>query len=302
MARFRDRVRYQLLRSPLAPAMKARQTLRHRSEISRRDLLAEQLVIDAQAAELAEQLNREGFARLDTLMDPAALGALSDPALAKLAVQSGAQTAAPAGTSSKAFWDRLLDDELIGGRMPADSPYARFAMQPRVLAFLARAMGTLPQLDYVLLTLSLPSDAPLSQSQLWHKDYDDTRTIKVFVYLTDVADQQDGPFTFVPGPVSEKLGYTLHSHLPDERVFRAIPRSAVRSMIAPALSAFAVETSRCLHMGSRVAAGHRRLLYTATYTTYPKLDGSTPRGFVLSGAESPVERAVLAPGSDTCPS
>ena len=276
--------------------MKAAQTFKHRDELARRARIAGDLKVDEQVVSLAEELNEQGFARLDAIVDRGYLQGMADAALAKLALGDRTFAKAPTGTSAKAFWSRLLDDELVEGRLPAESPHARFALQPRVLAFLTQAMGGLPQLDYVLLTLSLPSNTPLAQSQLWHRDHDDTRTIKVFAYLTDVTSDDDGPFTFVPGPMSDKIGFTLHSHLPDDEAFRRIPRSAAQSMIAPALSVFAVETSRCLHMGSRVAPDHRRLLYTATYTTFPKLDGTPPQGFVLNGSENSVERAVLAPG------
>ena len=295
MARFRDRIHYQMLRSPVAPALKAGRTLVRASEVARRRRLADALPMDAQVEAAARRLNQTGVAQLDALVDPAALQVLSAAALAKLARGDRIQAAAPAGTSDKAFWRRLLDDELVDGRMPATSTYARFALQPRLLSALARALGTVPQLDYVLLTLSVPGEGPLSQSQLWHRDHDDTRTIKVFTYLTDVAAEGDGPFTFIEGPQSDRIGYTLRSHLADEYVFSRLPPDSRSAMLAPALTTFAVETSRCLHMGSRVAPGHRRLLYTATYTTYPKLSGQSPNAFSLAGDEDAVARAVLAP-------
>lgn len=297
MVKLKDRVRYHMLRSPLAPVLKAAQSLKYRDERAQRQRIASALSADEQTAALAEELNQKGFCRLDAILDRKLLDQMAQAALGKFALGERTLAQAPPGTSTKAFWNRLLDDELVDGRMPADSPHARFAVQPNLLSFLTRAMGSLPQLDYVLLTLSLPVDAPLAQSQLWHRDHDDTRTMKVFVYLTDVADEDDGPFTFIPGPVSDGVGFTLRSHLSDDQTFQHFPRSSAQSMMAPALSAFAVETSRCLHMGSRVAPGHRRLLYTATYTTFPKLDGTAPRGFVLTGSESEIERAVLAPSA-----
>jgi hypothetical protein len=297
MARFRDRMNYRVLRSPLAPAIKAGRRIIHASQIGQRARLAATLPCDEECIAAGDELDREGMVRLDHLVDRALLQEMAAAASERLSRGDRTLAQAPAGTVTKTFWSRLLDDDLVDGRMPAASPYARFAVQPRILGMLSRIMGGLPQIDYVLLTLSLPSDAPLAVSQLWHKDYDDTRTIKVFVYLTDVAGEDDGPFTFVPGPMSDKVGFTLRSHMPDEQAFRDIPADAACSMVAPALSVFAVETSRCLHMGSRVAAGHRRLLYTATYTTYPRIMGTAPDSFLLTGQESELERAVLAPGA-----
>ena len=297
MVKLTARVRYQILRSPLARAIKLAQTWNHRGELRRRARIAHGVVVDDHVASLAGEINGQGHVDLTPIIDPQLLEDVIRAGRAKMDRADRIITEAPAGTSAKAFWDRLLDDELVDGRLPASSPFARFALQPRLLALLTRAMGGLPQLDYVLLTLSHPTDAPLAQSQLWHRDHDDTRTIKVFAYLTDVSGAEDGPFTFIPGPASDRVGFTLRSHLPDERMFSRIPRIAASSIIAPAGSVFAVETSRCLHMGSRVTPGHRRLLYTATYTSFPKLIGKPPRGFALVGTDaSEIERAVLAPG------
>ena len=67
----------------------------------------------------------------------------------------------------------------------------------------------------------------------------------------------------------------------------------MREMYGSRMSAFIVETSRCLHMGSRLAPGHTRLLYTATFTTAPRLYPAPPAGFSLSGVESELALQVL---------
>src|SRR6185369_1074284 len=101
------------------------------------------------------------------------------------------------------------DEDMQNGKLPTSSPYVQFALQPAVQEILTGTFGQVPVLNYVLLTLSKPSDAPLSYSQLWHRDHDDVRVIKLFVYLSDVTSEDDGPFTFLPGPISDRFGYTL---------------------------------------------------------------------------------------------
>lgn len=154
--------------------------------------------------------------------------------------------------------------------------------------------GEVPLLDYVLLTLSHSNYQDLSYSQLWHRDHDDVRTIKLFVYLTDVQSESDGPFTFLPGPVSDRFGFSLRSHRRDDEILPKVRAGEVRTVIAPRLTTFMVETSRCLHMGSRTAPGHSRLLYTATYITVPRLFPEPPPRFRLSGLETELERCVLS--------
>jgi hypothetical protein len=111
--------------------------------------------------------------------------------------------------------------------------------------------------------------------------------------LKRLLEPDDGPFTFLPGPDSDKVGFRLKSHLSDDQIGRWIPKSAVTTMYAPRLPAFMVNTSRCLHMGGRVAPGHERLLYTATYFSVPRLYPEPTSRFIFRGDETPLMRAIL---------
>lgn len=75
---------------------------------------------------------------------------------------------------------------------------------------------------------------------------------------------------------------------------RTIPLDSAQAIRAPRLSAFMVDTARCLHMGSRVAPGHERLLYTATYISIPRLYPEPPPCFQLTGGESQLLTSVLS--------
>lgn len=269
-ARVSARLRYRVLRSPAAALVKQVRKASMGPVLARRARLGAQLPRDAAIVHHASLLRRDGYVRLGPLVDTEALRALAYAAEAKR-LSGGIGTPMPDGTSTKPFWSRLLDEDLVGGKMPSDTAFTLFALQPRILGMLAEAFGTLPLLDYVLLTHSRPAGGELAQSQLWHRDHDDVRTIKLFVYLTEVDSAADGPFSFLPGPVSDRVGSLGQSHAPDIRLFARAERSEMERIIAPRLSAFAVETSRCLHMGSRVAPGHERLLFTATYTTAPRV-------------------------------
>ena len=276
MSKLSARLKYRILRSPTAAGLvKSARSASMGAVLTRRAELAARLPRDAMVLDHAAKLDRDGFVSLDDLVDPNALHALAFAAEARR--NGEAEVPLPEGTSHKAFWTRLLDAELVDGKMPSDSVFTRFALQPRILGMLAQSFGALPLLDYILLTLSRPSPGELSQSQLWHRDHDDVRTIKLFVYLTDVRSTEEGPFSFMPGPVSDRIGSAMRSHAPDDWLFARAERSEMEQIVAPRLSAFAVETSRCLHMGSRVADGHERLLFTATYTTAPRVFGAGHR-------------------------
>ena len=123
-----------------------------------------------------------------------------------------------------------------------------------------------------MLSYSRHTGEDLASSQLWHRDHDDVRVIKFYTYLTDVEEDGDGPFTFLPRQSTDRFGFPLlSSHFPDERVFDKVSRTEVKVMKAPRLASFMVDTSKCLHMGSRIAPGHGRLMYTATFVAFPRI-------------------------------
>ena len=286
------RALWHLNRTPAAHVIKGIRRAAAWRSVENRRRLAATLVSNPVEIGMAEQLNREGYAIVTGVIDPLALQRL-DVATADLHERARSR-AVKQDSNHKDFWTRLLDEEMQNGKLSTDNPFAAFALQPAVLSILSRAYGELPHLDYVLLTLSRDNGKELSFSQLWHRDHDDTRVIKLFVYLTEVASSQDGPLTFIPGPASDRFGFSLHSQTPDAVVGSRVSVDEVQSLIRPKLSVFMVETSRCLHMGSRLSPGHERLLYTATFISVPRLFPEPAPRFSLTGRESEVVRCVLS--------
>jgi hypothetical protein len=285
------RLWWHLNRTPAAHAFKAVQRVRHVREVAQRRRLRESFPAEGACQRKAAELESVGYTDLTDVLAPELTRSLAEASTRK--VERAAALAGAQVHSHKSFWVRLLDEDAPGGQFASDNVFVRFAMQPAILGVVTARLGELPRLVDVLLTFSQPSAAELSYSQLWHRDYDDVHTLKVFVYLTDVTDPDDGPFTFIPGPASDGVGFTLHSHLPDGKLFSKVGRDAVREMRGPRLTAFACETSRCLHMGSRLAPGHARLMYTATFISAPSVyPGVMPR-FRLVGSATPAERLVL---------
>lgn len=288
-----SRVRWHVNRSPAAHLIKWLMRAAHGREIETRRELAKTLVGDPRVKACSAALTREGYVVVNDILDPKAMQALSAAGDRKLARADDA--AQHQAKTNKTFWTRLLDEDFQGGQLPTDNPFVQFALQPSIIGVIAGTLGEVPQLDSVLLTLSRTDSAKLSYSQLWHRDHDDVRTIKLFTYLTDVADEADGPFTFIPGPLSDRFGYSLKSHRDDHEIMAKLAGAQPKAMVAKRLTTFLVETSRCLHMGSRTAPGHSRLLYTATYITVPRLYPEPPPRFKLVGHESAVVRAILSP-------
>lgn len=290
-AKFASRVLWHANRSPAAGAVKWGVRTLHHGEVAERRKLAGELPPAPGLDRLAASLNAEGFAVLTDVVDPGLVATIVESGNEKY--RRAEQLRNLQATTHKSFWVRLLDEDVVDGRLPSDNAFVRFATQPAVVQFLARALGEVPQLSDVLLTLSEESNKQLVYSQLWHRDFDDTRTLKLFAYLTDVPSTDFGPFTFLPGEHSDRFGRSLRSHMNDDEVFRKLPREAVREMKGPRATVFVVETSRCLHMGSRMAPGHHRLLYTATFVTAPRPYFEPPPRFSRSGNLDPLTEVVL---------
>jgi hypothetical protein len=280
-------------RTPLLPLIKRAMRAGVRADVDRRRQLAVTLVASARESQLSEELERNGYCVVSDAVDGELLRRVSDAAAAKY--RRGKTEVLEQEATHKDFWTRLLDEDKVDGTLPSDNPFVAFALQPAVVSILAKTYGEIPYLDYVLLLLSESTGKELSQSQLWHRDYDDIRTIKLYIYLTDVLEIEDGPFTFLPGPVSDRFGFALRSRRPDAAIEAKLRPGEMKVMRAPRLSVFMVETSRCLHMGSRVAPGHDRLMYMATYISVPRVYPEPPPRFRLIGAESEVIRHVLLP-------
>jgi hypothetical protein len=287
---------WQLNRSPLRTVIKKIVSVVNLGAVRERELLARTLPQDSDLDKVVKQLKVDGYCVLNEHIDKKLLATMAERAIAKLAhVDAAAQLQVQ---TSKSFWLRLLDEEMEDGKIRVSSPYARFAVQPVVMQIVSRVLGQIPRLDYVLLTLSQYSAKSFEKSQLWHRDHDDLQVIKLFVYLTEVKDLNDGPFTFIPASASRALGYSVRSHRSDDEIFgtgRVTPAD-VKSLTAPALSVFMVDTARCLHMGSRLSEGHQRLLYTATFTTAPSMfPGYKKKRFIEDiKFENEIEKKLLA--------
>jgi hypothetical protein len=113
-------------------------------------------------------------------------------------------------------------------------------------------MGAVPVLSSARLWWTPPNDS-VQQSQLYHSDGEDDRQLKFFFNLFDVTEDA-GPLTFLPADVSaqvrRRLGY-VSGKLDDETIAAAAGSLDPVRATGPAGSGVALDTSRCLHYGSR---------------------------------------------------
>lgn len=170
----------------------------------------------------------------------------------------------------------------------------RFALQDTVLRIAAAYLGEVPYLSSVQIFQSLSTGSTQwGESQLWHQDYEDTKTVKLWVYLTDVTDDPQGPFTFLPLSESRKIKNKFFpGRVSDESVEKQTGGAVFQHVKGPRLTAFYVDSSVCYHMGSRIHPGHSRIVYEATFVTHASLY-PIESGIRFGENVSPLHRLVL---------
>ena len=139
------------------------------------------------------------------------------------------------------------------------------ANSPPLVRLAAHYIGCKPTISAIGLRWSYPQAGSGKGLQGFHRDCDDWRFIKVFVYLTDVDDAA-GPHVYVSGTHQEHCGVRLQPYS-DADVDSRYGAPRVSSVTGPAGTGFAVDT-RGIHKG-QVPTQKPRLLLQVQYSLLP---------------------------------
>lgn len=207
------------------------------------------------------------------------------------------QAVAASGASATGKKDFVVDLVKYPRGIPADSPLLKVALDPRLLEIVSSYLGLWPCLYAVSAWLNFPTEAPAAKSQLWHRDPEDLRLIKVFIYLVDV-DEQCGPFTYIPAthPFSANLAKAQPleeaRRTQDDRMQEVFAPSQWKVCTGPAHTMILADTLG-FHRGGRPSAG-QRVLVTFTYTSRtPVVEHKLHVAGTPAWATSPIQRAAL---------
>lgn len=152
-----------------------------------------------------------------------------------------------------------------------------FILNDLFVALATHYLGGIPRLGSVMLWWSTANDTTKA-SQLYHTDTEDGRQLKFFVNLTEVR-PENGPFTFFPASISKSIRTTLGhdvGRLRDKDVNRDFSSKKAFPFIGAVGSGIAVDTSNCLHYGSRTRQGERLILMTQYVPFNVQRESSTP--------------------------
>ena len=167
----------------------------------------------------------------------------------------------------------LNDDDLRRNPLLVD-----FALSDPVLGMATRYLGVVPYLCRVDLVYSLPRpSADNIASQLFHVDPEGLTQVKFFIHVYDVG-EPEGPFTFIPADETARImaavrdlrrrqGKPHSGRYLDEEIEAVGGAASIVRLQGPTGDGVAIDTSRCLHMGSRVQPGAFRLCLYLQYCT-----------------------------------
>lgn len=141
----------------------------------------------------------------------------------------------------------------------------KLANSPALLALATEYIGCKPTLSAIGLRWSFPVEAEGEGLQAFHRDSDDWRFLKVFVYLTDV-DEECGPHVYVKGTHQARAPLRLRPYS-DTEVRKAYGTDRCVAVTGPAGFAFAADTYG-IHKGA-VPVKRPRLLLQLQYSILP---------------------------------
>jgi Phytanoyl-CoA dioxygenase (PhyH) len=179
---------------------------------------------------------------------------------------------------------------LLGKDVPTlgeDDPWLRLGIADRMLDIVNSYCGMWAKLTYVDLWYTPPAAPGVARvsSQRWHRDYNDERLIKVFLYLVDV-EEDTGPLEYVPGSTVERpygnewpwRPVSADLYPPQDEFEKRIPQSAVVQFTGPEGSMLFCNTSG-FHRGGYATGDRPRVMAVYNYSTPASLSALTLRNF-----------------------
>ena len=140
------------------------------------------------------------------------------------------------------------------------------ANDPFILSAVSAYLGCKPTIDDILAWWSLPGRPAPLEEQFFHRDQDSIRFVKLFIYLSDVG-EDDGPHVFVRGSHRSRFLLKGGRRFTDDEVFSKVPAEDVIRFTGPFGTAF-LEDTYGLHKGTMPTHG-TRLLLQVRYTMLP---------------------------------
>jgi hypothetical protein len=263
---------------------------------AKRNELAEKLAktlpsFTGYASELSSTFERDGFVGIDNLLTKEKVAAMRahlekctsfDPYRKELGTFK-----APENAPQKTHVAYFSQSDVV------NTPHAlEIANHPEVLNVIGTYFGCKPTISYMVAWWSVPSNDGAQHAEKFHRDYDDLKFAKLFVYLTDV-DELSGPHVYVKGThSSDKL--IARKRYEDNEVIENFPNPRDHLRLTGKAGTSFVETTFGLHRGVP-PSDKPRLLFQVLYSLKPNIGGPKrplvgPESFETSRLDSYINR------------
>lgn len=170
--------------------------------------------------------------------------------------------------TKKAFLKQLWD---VAPTLDGENPFVKLALEPKIMDIVNNYLGMYSIFYYLTLNITepVPSETVPVSSQRWHRDPEDKRMCKVFLYVNDVG-EGSGPFTYARGSQHGGRHGNIFPQRPpkgtypqSEAVRAAIPPEDVTLFTGKAGTIVFADTAG-LHRGG-YATEKERIMFTAGF-------------------------------------
>jgi hypothetical protein len=215
---------------------------------------------DVACSQALNDLEAHGFAELSPLASTAQVSAMFDYFIAKPVMAPGGR-------------------RMLVGDLPADVPSANYDLativacpgllelvnSPAVMEIASAYLHCRPTLSSLGVRWSLPNSKDSALFQSFHRDIDDWRFLKLFIYLTDVT-ETTGPHGYVRTSHRSTFGFRERRYEIDE-IGARFGMDNLRTVTGPAGTTFMADTLG-IHRGG-IPTGGARLILQAQYSLLP---------------------------------
>lgn len=165
-------------------------------------------------------------------------------------------------------------------KLSRKSEFIKLALRDEIIATVSSYMGFVPVLSRVHVFYSQVSDRD-KYTQHYHCDWEDPRTIKLMLCVTDVT-ENDGPIHFVDADLTKNVmeKFKLYgSPVSDEELSKEFPDLKENVVTGPKGTMWFLDTCRCMHYGSRVNKGYGPRIWLMMQFIHPENNKSHHRKF-----------------------
>jgi hypothetical protein len=155
--------------------------------------------------------------------------------------------ATPPPTSGHVFENLFTADDF-----DPDNPVFRLAFRPELLDIASDYFGGRFRFDSIQVLHSFPRGSDLAESQKWHKDYGDNRSLHWIIYVNDVKEAADGPFVFVDRADTRRIPSSIVTRRMDDAEFTdTLGHDNFHAFYGDGGESILVDPAVCYHYGSR---------------------------------------------------